>query len=180
MILTGDEISKLVIEGQIKISPFSDKQITTNSYDLRLGEKVLRYLDPIIDVKKEPNFRVDSIPEEGLLLKPGEFVLAESHEKVGSDFFVPLIHAKSGTARAGLFVHVTADLIDIGSYGRINFQLFATLPIRIFPHMLIGQVTFWKPQGKIELYKGKYQGSDGPVPSQIYKDFSQLSKIKKY
>jgi dCTP deaminase len=37
--------------------------------------------------------------------------------------------------------------------------------------MLIGQVTFWVPKGKIKLYDGKYQGSRGPQESQIYKDF---------
>lgn len=99
------------------------------------------------------------------------FHLGASIEKVGSDYFVPMLHAKSGTARKGLFVHVTADLIDIGSFGKLTLQLYATLPVKVYPNMLIGQVTFWKPQGDIELYKGKYQGSDKPRISEIYKDF---------
>lgn len=37
--------------------------------------------------------------------------------------------------------------------------------------MLIGQVTFWKPEGNIKLYHGKYQGSEKPRISEIYKDF---------
>ena len=71
----------------------------------------------------------------------------------------------------GLFVHVTADLIDIGSHGVTTFQLYATLPVRIYVDMLIAQVSFWKPLGDIELYKGKYQNSTGPQPSMTYKDF---------
>jgi hypothetical protein len=38
----------------------------------------------------------------------------------------PTNSGKSGTARMGLFVHVTADLIDIGSHGVTTFQLYAT------------------------------------------------------
>lgn len=98
-------------------------------------------------------------------------VAAPFIEKVGSDHFVPMLHAKSGTTRKELFVHVTADLIDIGSFGKLTLQLYATLPVKIYPNMLIGQVTFWKPEGKIELYKGKYQGSNKPRISEIYKDF---------
>lgn len=64
-----------------------------------------------------------------------------------------MLHAKSGTTRKELFVHVTADLIDIGSFGKLTLQLYATLPVKIYPNMLIGQVTFWKPEGKIELFK---------------------------
>jgi dCTP deaminase len=71
----------------------------------------------------------------------------------------------------GLFVHVTADLIDIGSHNQWTLQLHAVQPLRIFTNMLIGQVTFWAVQGEISLYEGKYQGSMGPRPSEIYRDF---------
>jgi dCTP deaminase len=70
----------------------------------------------------------------------------------------------------GLFVHCTADLIDIGSFGNVTFQLYSTLPIKVYPGMLIGQVTFWVPSGDINLYSGKYQGSEGPQASKSYID----------
>ena len=76
----------------------------------------------------------------------------------------------------GLFIHITADLIDIGSYNEWTLQLHAVQPVKVYPNMLIGQVTFWKVQGEIKLYNGKYQGSKGPYESQIYKDFG----IKEY
>jgi len=106
--------------------------------------------------------------------------LGHSSEIIGSKKFVPIIHAKSSIARLGLFVHVTADLIDIGSIGNITFQLYATLPIKIYPNMLIGQVSFWVPKGKINLYKGKYKNSVGPKASEIHKDFNaKLSFLEK-
>jgi dCTP deaminase len=144
--------------------------VTTNSYDLRLGHRLIRYTEAVLDPRKQNAFVETRIPDDGLRLNAGEFVLGESLEAVGSDCFVPIIHARSGTARLGLFVHVTADLIDIGSYGNVTFQLFATAPVMLWPGFRIGQVTFWKTLGKIELYKGKYKGSVGPVPSLSYLD----------
>ncbi len=171
MILTGLEIQKQVKEGRIRISPFTEDHVTTNSYDITLGTSYLTYADEILDPRSQPTSILHSIPDDGLLLHPGDFVLASSAEKVGGDHFVPILHAKSGTARMGLFVHVTADLIDIGSYGNLTLQLYATLPVRIYAGMKIAQVTFWQPKGDITLYKGKYQGSEGPQPTKIYSDF---------
>ncbi|CCO44996.1 conserved hypothetical protein [Vibrio nigripulchritudo SOn1] len=171
MILTGREIHHQVSTGAITVSPYFSERVTSNSYDLALGEKYIRYTEEIIDPKVSAEHEILSIPSEGLVLNRGDFILCESCEVVGSDHFVPIIHAKSGIARAGLFVHVTADLIDIGSKGKITFQMYATLPVRIFPNMLIGQVTFWVPEGEIELYDGKYQGSTGPSASKTYLDY---------
>ena len=50
-------------------------------------------------------------------------------------------------------------------------MLHAVQPLRVYPGMRIGQVTFWKTFGDINLYSGKYQGSTLPMASQVYKDF---------
>ncbi len=171
MILTGKKILEEVRGDKIEIVPFNEESVTTNSYDLSLGDTVIRYGPGVIDPKHEAVYEEIRIPEDGLVLKAGDFVLGHSRERIGSDFYVPLIHGKSGTARMGLFVHVTADLIDIGSHGVTTFQLYATLPVRIYPGMSIAQVSFWVPFGEISLYKGKYQNSIGPRPSMTHKDF---------
>lgn len=171
MILTGKKIIEEVQKNKIEISPFDKKRITTNSYDLSLGDILIRYKTGVIDPKQKTPYEEIKIPSNGLVLQVGEFVLGHSKERIGSDFYVPLIHGKSGTARMGLFVHVTADLIDIGSHGVTTFQLYATLPVHLYAEMLIAQVSFWVPFGDIVLYKGKYQNSAGPRPSMTYKDF---------
>jgi dCTP deaminase len=173
VILTGNEIWRQAELGNIKIDPIDPKRITTNSYDVALGPKYLRYLCEVLDPKTPAAYELRDIPPEGLFLPRGDFVLGATREKIGSDHFVPIIHARSGTARAGLFIHVTADLIDIGSFGNLTLQLFATVPIRVYAEMLIAQVTFWVPRGTISLYKGKYQNSDGPQPSKTYLDFQE-------
>jgi|TARA_Y100000310_G_scaffold200493_1_gene200552 dCTP deaminase len=171
MILTGEEIKKQVRKGNIIIKPFNQKNITTNSYDLTLGSEYLTYINKILDPAIENKYKIKKIPKKGLLLKKGDFILGHSKEIVGSKKLVPLIHAKSGIARLGLFVHITADLIDLGSIGNVTFQLYATKNIKLYPGMLIGQISFWVPKGKIVLYHGKYQNSIGPKPSQVHKDF---------
>lgn len=170
MILTGNEINEELAKNRLIIDPFNPNHITTNSYDLSLGSKFIRYTGKIIDSAKFNAYKEFEVGSDGLFLKQGDFVLGHSQEIIGSNYFVPIIHAKSSIARLGLFVHVTADLIDIGSIGNVTFQFYSTLPIRIYPGMLIGQVSFWKPIGKIELYDGKYQGSEGPRASENYKD----------
>ncbi len=171
MILTGNQIIKEVKLGRIKISDFDPQRVTTNSYDILLGKKLLMYSKSILDPKKNNPYKIIKIPETGFEMKSGDFLLGSSEEVVGSDYYVPIMHAKSGIARQGLFVHCSTGLIDIGSHGNITFQLFSTLPIILYPGMLLAQVTFWKPRGKIKLYEGKYQSSKGPQSSQIHKDF---------
>lgn len=173
MILTGNEIQKQVEHKNIIIEPFSPEHVTTNSYDLTLGATYLVYTEKVLDPTIENKHIFCEFPEEGLILKKGDFILAHSAETIGSNAYVPIIHARSGIARLGLFVHVTADLIDIGSVGNITFQLYATSTIRIYSGMRIGQVSFWVPKGSVTLYDGKYMGSKGPRPSQIHQDFQK-------
>lgn len=170
MILTGNEIAKNHQDKKIVITNFNPHNLSTNSYDLSLGPRLIRYTEPVLDPFKDNPYEIIEIPPEGYLLKSGEFVLGESNEKLGSNNFVPIIHGKSSTARLGLFVHITADLIDIGSIGKTTFQLFATLPILLKKGMKVGQASFWQPVGEISLYEGKYQNSDGPIASKAYLD----------
>jgi dCTP deaminase len=176
MILTGTEIIRECQLKRINIDPFDPKRATTNSYDLALGHDFIRYKEAVLDPRRHNAYDTFTIGAEGLQLAQGDFLLGHSAEAVGSDHYVPLIHAKSGIARLGLFVHVTADMIDIGSHGHITFQLHSTLPIRLYPGMTIAQVTFWKPKGEIRLYDGKYQGSRGPRASEVHRDFANMAR----
>lgn len=145
--------------------------VATNSYDISLDRFLIKYSDMVIDPKLEANYEIIEIPDEGYELKKGEFHLGSSVETIGSDYYVPLVHAKSDIARLGLFIHVTANLIDVGSKGNITFQLYPVNNLKIYPNMEIAQISFWKPYGHIDLYNGKYQNSKGPQVSKIYRDF---------
>lgn len=170
MILTGSQIILSVQNKDILISPFSETRVSTNSYDLSLGETYLRYIEPILDPRKENKYAKCIIPEEGLILKKGDFILAETIETIGSEKFVPILHGKSGIARLGLFVHITANLVDLGYLGRITLQLYATQPIVLYKGMHIAQLTFWMAKGEVTPYMGKYQNGKGPQASKTHYD----------
>lgn len=165
MILSGSQIVAEVARGSIIIDPVDSKQVNPNSYDLRLGSSIIFYEEPILDTRRPNRYRTVEIPDAGLVLEKGSFCLGASIERIGGLRFVPIIHAKSSVARMGLFVHITADLIDIGSIGNITFQLHATESIRIYVGQRLAQVSFWEITGDVSLYSGKYQNSTGPQVS---------------
>lgn len=172
MILTGEKIKEEVKNGKIIIDPFDEAQINPNSYNFRLFNRIKIYKNRILDVKKPNPVEELIIPSSGMVLKPNRLYLGCTLEIMGSNYYVPIIRGRSSTGRLGLFIHITAELIDIGSINRWTLMFHAVQPLKIYPFMLIGQVTFWVPKGKIVLYNGKYQGAKGPMESLIYKDFT--------
>lgn len=173
MILTGPKIEAEVKNGNITITPFSHDQINPNSYDFRIGSKLLVYKDKILDTRNDNETMEIDIPSGGYVLQPDKLYLGHTIEVVGSNKFVPIVRGKSSTGRVGLFIHITADLIDIGYIGQYTLMLHAVQPVRIYPNMRIGQVTFWKTLGEIVLYDGKYQKGNGPQSSQVFRDFGK-------
>lgn len=174
MILTGSEIKKEVKKGRIIIDPFNDSQLNPNSYNFRIGDTIKVYKNRLLDVKKINTTYTIKIPKSGLVLETYKLYLGHTAEVMGSNTFVPIIRGRSSTGRLGLFIHITADLIDIGSINQWTLMMHCIQRMIIYPGMLIGQVTFWEPKGKIILYNGKYQGSVGPMESQIFKDFQVI------
>ena len=100
MILTGRAISRAVRDETIVIDPFLESNVNPNSVDLALGRTLLRYLDAVLDPRVETEVVEEEIPSDGLILPPFNFHLGSSQETVGSNEFVPMVHAKSSTARA--------------------------------------------------------------------------------
>jgi dCTP deaminase len=173
MILTGPKIKEERTNGKITITPFDEKYINPNSYDFRLGDTLVVYKSKELDAKALNETETITIPEEGIVLQPDMLYLGYTIETVGSNHYVPILHGKSSTGRMGLFIHITADLVDIGFEGHFTLMMHAVQPLRVYPGMRIGQVTFWQATGAVNLYTGKYQGSSAPMASQVYKDFEQ-------
>src|SRR5437868_5562402 len=144
MILTGSAIHEAVKLGDISISPFDPDQLSPNSYDFRLGGRCKVYRNAELDCATENP--TDNVPfgDDGLLLQPRRLYLFNTHEEIGSERYVPIIRGRSSVGRLGVFIDITADLIDLGSIGQLTLQLYAVVPVRVYPLMLIGQVTFWQ------------------------------------
>jgi deoxycytidine triphosphate deaminase len=173
LILTGPEIAKECRCGNIIIEPFIPENVNPNSYNFRLGE-VLRVYDEFpLDPKIPNKYSEIYIPEEGYVLQPSQLYLGCTIEILGSTRYAPTYAARSSVARLGLFINLSASLGDIGFIGQWTLQLFTMHPLRVYAGMRIGQMMWWRPQGVIDLYHGKYQGSEGPQSTLIYKDFEK-------
>lgn len=174
MILTGHAIQEAANLGDIFISPFNADQVGPNSYDFRLGRRCRVYCDAELDCARDNPTKELPFGNDGLLLQPDRVYLFNSFETIGSARYVPIIRGRSSVGRLGVFIDITADLIDLGSIGQLTLQLHAVMPVRVYPMMSIGQVTFWKPEGHVQPYAGKYKGLESPVPSLGYIDLARL------
>lgn len=174
MILTGPEIRRQVDAGRIVIDPFDPARLNPNSYDFRLGRTVKTYRDLVLDPRRPNPVDEHTIPDGGLLLDPARLYLGHIQERIGSEHYVPIMRGRSSVGRLGLFINITADLIDQGAVGRWTLMLHAVQPLRVHPGMLIGQMTFWVPRGQPSLYEGKYQHADGPGESLAHLDFDPV------
>lgn len=170
MILTGPEITAAVADGRLRIDPFVPKHVNPNSYNVRLGDTLMVYTEPVIDAHRRNPTRSLRIPASGFELQPGELYLGHTQEKVGSDTFVPLLFGRSSVGRLGLFVEITAPIGDIGFHGQWTLMLSSIRRLRVYPGMRIGQIMFFLSVGPVALYQGKYQAACGPQASGYWRD----------
>lgn len=153
MILTGSKIKEEFQNGVITITPFSDDQINPNSYNYRLAPKLKIYKG--FDGKKSV-FEEVEIPEEGYILLPGQMYLGTTKEVIGSSKYAMSLIGRSSMGRYGLFLQVSANLGHTTSEHQWTLEMVAAQPIKVYPNMIIGQVSFWKNYGDVEKYDGKY------------------------
>ncbi|MEU6355750.1 PEP/pyruvate-binding domain-containing protein, partial [Streptomyces sp. NPDC047072] len=173
MILTGSEIARERVNQRITIEPFTPEQVNPNSYNFRLGSRLRVYSETPLDPRRENACDDIEMDDEGFVLEPGRLYLAHTQEVLGSRHYAPTFAARSSVARLGLFINLSASLGDIGYEGQWTLQLYTVNRVRVYPGMTIGQMMWWRPQGEIELYDGKYQGAVGPRASDIHKDFDR-------
>jgi dCTP deaminase len=172
VILTGPEITAAARDGRLRIDPFEPDQVNPNSYNVRLGPRLLTYTSPVIDAHRPNPTRSTEIGPDGFVLQPGELYLGHTLEQVGSDTFVPLLFGRSSVGRLGLFVEITAPIGDIGFHGQWTLMLSPVRPLRVYSGMKIGQIMFFVSVGSLDLYRGKYQSAAGPLPSGYWRDLT--------
>lgn len=177
MILTGPEITAAVRDGRLRVSPFEPEQVNPNSYNVRLGETLMTYTEPVIDAHCLNPTSAHRIGDEGFVLQPGELYLGHTLEEVGSDCLVPLLFGRSSVGRLGLFVEITAPIGDIGFHGQWTLMLSPVRPLRVYAGMKIGQIMFFLSVGPVDLYRGKYQAALGPQPSGYWRDQAQAGAV---
>jgi dCTP deaminase len=171
---------------RVAIEPFDVEMVQPSSIDIRL-DRMFRVFEnhryPHIDPSIEQADLTRLIEPEGddpFILHPGEFVLGSTLEVVSlPDDIAGRLEGKSSLGRLGLLTHSTAGFIDPGFSGHVTLELsnVATLPIKLFPGMKIGQLCLFRlsspadhPYGS-EKYGSRYQGQRGPTPSRSFANF---------
>lgn len=162
MILTGSKIKEEIKAGNIYIRPFCLDQVNPNSYNYRLGSsiKVFAKFDGGKAIFKEVK-----IPKAGYILEPRKMYLATTKEVIGSLKYAMSLIGRSSMGRFGLFLQVSANLGHTTSRHKWTLEIVAVLPIKIYPGMIIGQVSFWKNYGVVNKYTGKYGFLNHPQES---------------
>jgi dCTP deaminase len=186
MLLSDRDIRASIESGRIGLDPLDMSLIQPSSMDVRL-DRFFRLFDnhkyPFIDPREQQDDLtrfVEVAQDEAFILHPGEFVLGSTFEFVslGNDIAARL-EGKSSLGRLGLLTHSTAGFVDPGFQGHVTLELSntATLPIKLWPGMKIGQLCFFQlssesenPYGSAK-YGSRYQGQRGPTASRSYLNF---------
>ncbi len=189
MLLSDRDIIADVDAGRIRLDPWDPSMVQPSSVDVRL-DRFFRLFDnhkyPYIDpAEDQPELtRLIEVPaDEPFVLHPGEFVLGSTYELVGlPDDLAARLEGKSSLGRLGLLTHSTAGFVDPGFTGHVTLELsnVATLPIKLWPGMKIGQLCFFRLSSPSARPYGsgasgsRYQGQRGPTASRSHLNFHRL------
>ncbi len=162
MILSGKAISLAREANDIIIEPYNKSQINPNSYNYRLGENIKIYTGFSDGI---PIFEDYVIPSEGFVLLPGQMYLGHTYEKLGSKKYAMSLIGRSSIGRLGLFMQLSANLGHTTSIHCWTLEMFAAKPIRIYPKMIIGQISFWTNCGEVSEFISEYIATSLPTES---------------
>jgi dCTP deaminase len=186
MLLSDRDIKSEIDKGRVVLEPYDLNMIQPSSVDVRL-DRLFRtfenhkyaHIDP---AENQPELTREVAVEgnDPFILHPGEFVLGSTYEVISlPDDIAGRLEGKSSLGRLGLLTHSTAGFIDPGFSGHVTLELsnVATLPIKLWPGMKIGQLALFRLSSPAEhpygsaVYGSRYQGQRGPTPSKAYLNF---------
>lgn len=179
MMLVDQTILRHIKHGLIKITPYNEDRLGSNSYDLTLGNQLLIYTDKVLDAKKDNPFKVEDIKPEGFTLLPGELYLGYTAENTYThESLVPQLEGKSSIGRLGISIHCTAGFGDAGFNGHWTLEISVIKPVIVYAGMPIAQIFYFQTLGNvINAYSRKKDAKYAeqpakPVPSAMWRNFS--------
>lgn len=199
-VLAKPEIIRQREEGNILITPYDERQVNNASYDVRLGNSFWRekdqsgvtFLDPYNQDSSDDRWELvkpvtpgESFPlpmrenEQIVVLQPGEFMLAHTHEFIGSvdTVLTHMVKGRSTSQRLAVSVCNDAGWGDIGYATRYTLELknlSRQHSIILRPGQRVAQLVFMPTSGisPDDMYEGKYMSDD--AKAQLSKSFEDL------
>lgn len=175
MMFSNIDIEAVLKDGSLEIEPLFEGAVRPASVRLHLGPNLLKPIaGPIVDVQKGilPEYETITLEENvGYELKPGEFVLGATFEKVtvGNNLGF-LIEGRSTLARLGLTIVQTAMIVYPGHTKRaVTLELANHGPnsIMLYPKMKIARAAIFELKSPTkDTYDdhGKYKEQDDVGP----------------
>ena len=159
MILSDKSIKDLILTHNLNIiAPFNLIDLQPNSYDMHLDDKLMTINGKTIDIS-----------EQSYKIKPKEFILGSTLEKVNIPLdLVGHVDGKSSIGRLGVFIHVSSGFIDSGFRGNITLEIFnaSDKEFELVYGMPLCQLILETLTTPVESpYDGHYQDSEGVVES---------------
>jgi len=162
VVIGHNKILELIKQKPPLIENINEKNIQPSGVDLRV-KCIYRlknggYMG--VEKRKNPDVEVDN-NEIGkkIILKPNEFVLVETMEKVNMpNDLMAIVLPRSSLFRCGVSLHTA--VIDPGFIGTLTFGMknLSNFPFEIEIGTKVGQIVFEEVKGNNKLYNGKYQG----------------------
>lgn len=188
MILSNIEIQKAIDEGRLIIKPdpqprspeYPDCPYNTTAVDLHLAD-ALAVPQPgpyTFDLRSKgiagflaKNSKKITIPQEGYALKPGQFTLGATSERItlpllrDGQSLAARIEGKSSLARCGLLVHFTAPTVHAGFDGTLTLEMInlGVVAISLFPGLAIAQLILEAVVGDSHASPSQFQGQSTPA-----------------
>ena len=173
--LSDQEILNEIFGRNIVIEPFIASQLNTNSYDVRMGNWIVRQRRPsssiVYNTKNGASWMweepIELDDEEWVELLPGETILCHTKEVIGGQNDVTTeMRAKSTIARYGLSVCKCAGLGDVGFISKWTMEMtnHSNHVVMVPVGERVAQILFHKLGTVRQVYSGRYgQGEWTPL-----------------
>ena len=130
-----------------------------------------------LDCKQQNHFIEKEMPEDGLILMPGELYIYSCNEKIGNkNNICSTVMGKSSLGRLGLDIHICAGFVDTGFVGSLVLEMRVIHPLKVYPNQKICQIKFERVEGEFnQTYdqkpESKYMNQVGAQESLMNKNF---------
>lgn len=176
------EIENAIKDNELIIKPYDKSLVSSNSIDLRLGDRFITYMSSNNIIDPYDAYTIDQDVKQTwdaktLVVNPGDFLLARTLEEIKlPSFYAARVEGKSSLARLGLTIHQTGGWIDSGFCGTITLEISNVnkRPIKIYAGMPICQLAIFltnSPRVPYDKKPGaKYNGQIEPTTSKFFRN----------
>ena len=150
--LTDSEIQKALKVKDIKISPYDKSQLESGNYRVKLGSKLLipnKGLTIKIDEPSDQTLYEEfDLKKSSYILKPKEFLLGQTLEKIGVNKNIAgILDGRSTFARLGVSIHQSSQFIAPGQdFHIITLEIYnaGEFNVELKYECIIGKIIFFQ------------------------------------